>query len=331
MKERRFAIKISIVILVVLLVISAILFVGAYKYSQVSEFAASIYTLVPIPAARVDGSLVNLGKFNQNVAAVKNFYENQDFSSVEVEVDFEGPDGDFYEKNIQRIVLNRMVDDAVARKLLKKEYDVKVSQDKIDADFESVLVDYGSAETSEAELKRLYGWDLDDFKNQIVEPQMNLTELEKRVIQDDSIEQNQQAKNQITEVLAKVQSGEDFATMAKEYSQGPSASLGGDLGCFKEGVMVPEFEEVAFSLSEGETSDIVRSRYGYHIIKIEDIKGVEIRARHILIRTKTFEEWFKEKKQEMSIKIWVNGLKYDQEETQVIFEKEEYNDRVESL
>lgn len=74
------------------------------------------------------------------------------------------------------------------------------------------------------------------------------------------------------EVLAKARQGGDFANLAKEYSEGPTKSKGGDLGYFKKGQMMPAFEEAAFKLKKGEISDLVRTQFGYHIIKVEDIK-----------------------------------------------------------
>jgi len=74
------------------------------------------------------------------------------------------------------------------------------------------------------------------------------------------------------EVLAKARQGEDFATLAKKHSEGPTKSKGGDLGYFKRGQMTPPFEESAFKLKKGEISDLVRTEFGYHIIKVEDIK-----------------------------------------------------------
>jgi len=63
-------------------------------------------------------------------------------------------------------------------------------------------------------------------------------------------------------------SDEAFSTRAKEISQGPSASRGGDLGWFKKGAMLPEFEKVVFSMKAGETSGVVKTKFGLHIIRL---------------------------------------------------------------
>ncbi|MEH7386283.1 peptidylprolyl isomerase, partial [Bacillus sp. JJ1521] len=81
-------------------------------------------------------------------------------------------------------------------------------------------------------------------------------------------EQKAEAKKKIDEAKAKLDSGEKFEDVAKEYSEDSTAQNGGDLGWFEKGRMVPEFEEAAFSLKEGETSQIIESQYGYHIIKV---------------------------------------------------------------
>ncbi|MBD7965512.1 peptidylprolyl isomerase [Fictibacillus norfolkensis] len=73
------------------------------------------------------------------------------------------------------------------------------------------------------------------------------------------------------EVQKKLNEGGDFAKLAEEYSKDPgSKSKGGDLGFFGKGAMVPEFDKVAFTLEKGKTSELVKSEYGYHIIKVTD-------------------------------------------------------------
>jgi peptidyl-prolyl cis-trans isomerase SurA len=72
--------------------------------------------------------------------------------------------------------------------------------------------------------------------------------------------------------------GVDFADLARKKSDGPSAADGGDLGTFRRGVMVPEFDKVAFSLPEGGISDPVRTRFGWHVIKVEQRRAVPVKS-----------------------------------------------------
>ena len=85
-----------------------------------------------------------------------------------------------------------------------------------------------------------------------------------------SEEQKAEARKKIKEVQQKVQKGEDFAELAKTYSEGPSAPRGGDLDFFGRGQMVKPFEDAAFSMESNETSDIVETKFGYHLIKVVD-------------------------------------------------------------
>lgn len=78
------------------------------------------------------------------------------------------------------------------------------------------------------------------------------------------------AREKIDEVLAQARAGVDFADLAKEYSEGPSASDGGDLGFAPRGAFVKTFEDAAFALEIGQISGVVRSGYGFHIIKLVD-------------------------------------------------------------
>jgi peptidyl-prolyl cis-trans isomerase C len=87
---------------------------------------------------------------------------------------------------------------------------------------------------------------------------------------DDS--EKTKAHKKLEKIQKKLEKGEDFAELAKEFSQGPSSTEGGDLGYFSRGQMVKPFEDAAFSLKSGDVSNIVTTRFGYHLIKVVDKK-----------------------------------------------------------
>jgi parvulin-like peptidyl-prolyl isomerase len=77
----------------------------------------------------------------------------------------------------------------------------------------------------------------------------------------------EEAQQKIVDLKADIDAGSDFAELARQNSDCPSSAQGGDLGSFGRGMMVPEFEESAFGLEVGATSDIVTTDFGYHLIK----------------------------------------------------------------
>ena len=116
----------------------------------------------------------------------------------------------------------------------------------------------------------------------------------KMVIQPSDADNNLK-KAKIDSLYKKVTSGEDFATVAQEFSEGPSAPKGGDLGYFTRGRMVGEFEDVAFATNVGGISEPILTQFGWHIITVIDKRKTEsgedeIRAAHILLKVETSDE-----------------------------------------
>ena len=92
------------------------------------------------------------------------------------------------------------------------------------------------------------------------------------------------ARARAESLMVELRRGADFASAAKRFSQdSASAAQGGELGWFRRGVMVKEFEDMAFHLRPGEISPVVETPFGFHIIKVERTQPAEILARHILI------------------------------------------------
>lgn len=128
----------------------------------------------------------------------------------------------------------------------------------------------------ESELRTYYEAHLDEYKKEEIKAShifiSTLNSMKEPLSEEEVAKKESEAK----ELLKRLKSGEDFAKLAKEYSEDDvSAVNGGDLGYFTKGVMLPEFEEAAFKLNKGEMSDIVKSPSGYHIIKVFD-RNVEI-------------------------------------------------------
>ncbi len=92
------------------------------------------------------------------------------------------------------------------------------------------------------------------------------------------------ARTRLEGLLTQIREGADFAELATEHSDDPgTATNGGDLGWFRRGSMVREFEEAAFGLFNGQVSGVVETEYGLHIIKVERFRAGQRKARHILL------------------------------------------------
>lgn len=96
------------------------------------------------------------------------------------------------------------------------------------------------------------------------------------------------ARGQIEEIQAALERGDEFASVAREYSQDPgSAENGGDLGCFDTQLLVPEFVAAAMDLRPGQISEPVLTPFGYHLILLHERREEELCCSHILVRART--------------------------------------------
>lgn len=98
-------------------------------------------------------------------------------------------------------------------------------------------------------------------------------------------EEKTRLRQRLLDLKKRVEAGEDFAKLAKEFSEDVgSAQNGGNLGFAKRGMMVPEFEAAAMKLKPMQLSDIVESDFGFHLIQLIEMRGQEYNARHVLFR-----------------------------------------------
>ncbi len=138
--------------------------------------------------------------------------------------------------------------------------------------------DLDQVQVTEDALKARYAGELDKFSTPEQRHARHI--LFKVTDQDD--EQVVATKKQLAEeVLARARSGEDFAELARQYSEGPTGEKGGDLGFFGRGQMVAAFDDAVFSMQPGAVSELVRTSFGFHIIMLEEVRPAS---------TRTFEE-----------------------------------------
>lgn len=224
-------------------------------------------------------------------------------------------------------LLDRMIDQKLIQQAAK-EKGVTVSdgqvQEKLDemkeqfggeASFQMYMAQFGITEDV---LKQ-------DIRNQllvegILGPEIEISEEEMKTFFEenkDYLDEPEQVRarhilveteEEAKEVLAKLEQGESFEELARQYSndEGTKAN-GGDLGYFGRGVMVTEFEEVAFSLKPGDTSQPVKTQYGYHIIKVEDRK----QAKPAVFEEKKdeIEAALRQEKVADQMQVWLNELR----------------------
>jgi len=190
-----------------------------------------------------------------------------------------------YEKLYEKI----KADTIITEEQVEEEY--RINNDKADAKI--IFFDPNKItdiEATKEDIEKYYEENKEDFKREpackykYVKVALTPSEADKNLV-----------KTSIDSLYQMVLSGADFTETAIEFSEGPSAPNGGDLGYFTQGKMVKEFEEVAFKLKVGEISEPVLTQFGWHIIKLFDKRKTEqgedeYKASHILLKIEASEE-----------------------------------------
>lgn len=191
----------------------------------------------------------------------------------------------------------RTLDDLITERLIMQEADeqgVKVSEDEVQKRYQEIIDQNFSSEEELLQALQMYNMSKDELMEniqkelimrKILGKDVKVTEEDMKKYFEENKEQFAQQeqvkvqhillenKKDAEAVLAELKNGAVFTELAKEKSVDPgSKDKGGDLGYVARGDVVPEFAEAAFSLAPGETSDIVKTDYGYHIIKVLDKK-----------------------------------------------------------
>lgn len=238
--------------------------------------------------------------------------------------------GEFYdylveqngEEVLEALILEKMLEMEV------KANNIEITEKEIDAEYAKMAEAYGGVEGLKNTLQ-MYGYTEDSIRKnlrlnlsieKLMEPLITVSDEEIASYfaenkEDFDVSEQVKASHilvatieEADEVLSKLNSGESFEDLAKEFSLDTSnAGNGGDLGYFGKGVMVQPFEDVAFRLAVGEVSEPVETTFGYHIIKIFDKKAAEKAT--LEGAKETITEVLKETKMTEAYQTWYSGVK----------------------
>jgi parvulin-like peptidyl-prolyl isomerase len=283
----------TIILAAAALVLVFLTTMGVLVYAKKNEspFIKTATRFIPFPAVVADGDVVRVYTYLDQLDILKNYYQN--FKKM----DLNSEEGKQTLAQVRAEVMDRVTEDAIIEREAKKA-GVKVEKKELDESFDKLVVSNGGTKDFSDILQKFYGLTIDEFKAKIYAPRVLRQKLTDKINNEESV--TGAAKSKADDLYSQIKGGADFAKLAKENSQDPaSAANGGDLGFFSKGKMVPEFEKAAFELNVGDVSQPVRTVYGYHIIKVTEKKGDQVKASHILIKVRDFNDWIVEKKDEL--------------------------------
>lgn len=262
-----------------------ILLLGAFTGCQTTEDKPQVDENI---VAKVNDKEIDYDSFKKNFSIVEKRY-NEWYTENIWSQEIEG-------KTVLEIVKGQVLDKLIIEELIKEEASEKGISIE-DAQIEETYNSFKERLDQDEELKKFYEENnLDEtFVKEQIKIDALVKEYEKTVLEglglNDEEKLNELTKDYVVrvnakhilvddeqlakDIIAKIEGGEDFTELAKENSKDPSvADNNGDLGYFPRGVMVPQFEEAAFSMNVGDISEPIKTDYGYHIIKLEGKKTI---------------------------------------------------------
>lgn len=308
---------------VTLIVIGLFVLMGViiYGFGINNGLTRKVAQIFPYPAGVIDGvHFITINNLEKNVQAVKKFYESQDFSNIGLSVDFTTADGEKRLKIKEKEVLTKMIENRVIE-ILANQKGIRLTKKDAAQEVQKRMTSDKNQQDFADSLQKLYGWNQDDFETRIVKPDLYKEKLAENIRQNEKNSVN--AKNKIEQALTELQAKKDFGEVAKKYSEGESAKNGGELGWFSADQMLPEIALAVYSLKKGETSEVIESSLGYHIIQVENKKtengNDKLQLKQIFARTTNFADWLLEQEKNMKIHIPIKGLYWDKNNGRVEF------------
>lgn len=218
----------------------------------------------------------------QQLLTEKIIYAKAEQDSITIKEDEIGKELDFRIKNmVEQVGSEKKVEEIYGMSigkikiLLKEDLTKKMKADKLKSKKFQGLV-----KVSDKEVKEFYGKYRDSLPPTSEEFELSRIYVQRKVTDAEKL----LAKEKALKILDSLKNGVDFSELAKKNSDDTQSAInGGDLGYSKKGVFVKEFEEALYSLNVGGISDIVETEFGFHIIKLNEKKGEQVKSQHILV------------------------------------------------
>lgn len=286
-----------------LVIVSAVLTAcgGAMPSTATPDVTASTEGL----AATVNGEPIGMEDYQKQVTQVEAFFEQEG-------LDLASGEGQERLAQARRQVLEQMIDQELIRQAAV-EMDVSIPEAELESHVQEIIEQSGGQEQFAQSLQAT-GTSYDDFRQMLLDQLLSEAIFGAVTTSIDSVAEQVHARHillptreRAEEVLARLQAGEDFAFLSREYSEDVSSrERGGDMGFFPRGVMPPEVEDAAFSLEVGETSDIVESPFGFHIIQVLEREEREIAVEIFEnLRQQSFMQWLQKERGNAAIERFV--------------------------
>ncbi len=258
------------------------------------SFADSAVSDEPGIIARVGEHSISMEDFDRNLGMIKERYEEMGFKP-------EGAQLDELKKN----VANNLIEKELLY-LESRNKDISVDDDIVEEELDQIRNSFADTGAFDEAVKQM-GYSIDFLKKEIrtnmaIQALLDQELAAKAEVSEDEIKAFYESRpdnfttpeqirashiligpdsggrDKIEGIKASVAEGGDFEQLAKEHSDCPSGQNGGDLGYFGRGQMVDAFEKAAFALEINEVSDIVETRFGFHIIKLEERRPEKVKA-----------------------------------------------------
>lgn len=269
------------------------------------ETATPVASVTAESAALVNGEPITMEYYQKQVSQVEAFFEQEGLN-------LQSAEGQERLAQVRRQVLEQMIDQDLTRQAAA-EMEISISDEELESKIQEIIQQSGGQDQFAQALQDT-GTSYDDFRQMLLDQLLSDAVFSTVTGSIPSVAEQVNARHillttreRAEEVLARLEGGEDFAFLAREYSADVSSrERGGDMSFFPRGVMPPQLEDAAFSLQVGQTSGIIESQFGFHIVQVLEKEEREIIPEiYEELRQQTFMQWLQEQREGATIERFV--------------------------